>query len=50
MKKMNFEQMENIQGGASCFFAVPKLVLGACIPFGNFIFKTSETLVYCWNS
>ena len=23
MKELNFEQMENVQGGWSCFFAVP---------------------------
>jgi len=55
MKKLNFEQMENIQGGVNCFFvgaglvgAVASMAMGNIGPILDPYFR--ESLSYCWNS
>ena len=50
MKKLNFEQMENIQGGASCFFAAPMVVLNAIGMNAFGTYQSVQQVVYCWNS
>jgi hypothetical protein len=51
MKKMDIMQMENLQGGVSCFWAVPNVVASiVCLPY-SICWWTNKALnfaVECW--
>ena len=60
MKTLNFEQMESLKAGYSCFFAIPVLSVATGGPFvlgpigaivSRFTTKAPlERVVECWNS
>ena len=50
MGKLNFDQMEKVKGGASCFFAVPFIALSLCTPIFYLWDMSIDFAIYCWNS
>ena len=54
MKKMDFEQMENIQGGVNCFLVGVGAALTIMAPGGpvTLLFDPyyRALITYCWNS
>lgn len=47
MKKLEMNQMSNLQGGYACFFAIPFYVINVCTP-GTSTNTTANRLVECW--
>ena len=52
MKELNFEEMEKVEGGLACFFAIPNFFLSVGV-FGylsGWTERALEKITYCWNN